>query len=289
MKEKRAEDILIAITGRRHTITEIKPAHGGCISQSWTIKSLEEDLFLKETSLDQKGLFYAEAEGLKELSRCDSLKVPEVLGLHETTSKCYILLECLQLESHNPTSQRKLGTGLAQMHQITAEKFGFHENNYIGSTPQINNKCDNWVDFYNNCRLMPQAYMTGIDEIEDKSEKLAEKTASLFKDYTPAPSLLHGDLWGGNSAKVGDSTPVIFDPAVYYGDRETDIAFTEFFGGFSNEFYTAYNETWPLHQGYEIRKYLYQLYHALNHLNLFGTTYLSRSNELLDYLLKVEY
>lgn len=289
MNEQRAEEIVTAITGRRYNITAVKPAHGGCISDSYSLITLEDNLFLKESGLNQKDMFEAEACGLKELARCESLKVPDVLGTYETDSNCYILLENLNLKPHNPLSLQKLGQSLAQMHRIRAEKFGFTHNNYIGSTPQINNKCDSWVDFYNHCRLMPQAYMTGNDEIIDKAEELSAKTATFFSDYTPVPSLLHGDLWSGNTARLSNDTPVIYDPAVYYGDRETDIAFTEFFGGFTNDFYHSYYDSWELHPGYEIRRYLYQLYHSLNHLNLFGNSYLKRSIEMLDYLLKVKY
>ena len=288
MDEQRAEQILTSITGQRHNVMEVKKAHGGSISEAWYIKCLEEEFFLKATKLSQKGLFYSEVAGLKELSQCKSLTIPKVLGISESDSQCLLLLEYFQLDTHNSASQAKLGKGLAEMHRITDEKFGFTESNYIGATPQINNKTDNWVDFYNHCRLMPQAYMTGNGEIETLAEKLSEKTAAFFKSYTPQASLLHGDLWSGNTARVGNEEVLIYDPAVYYGDRETDIAFTEFFSGFSPEFYKAYNETWPLDEGYEIRKYLYQLYHSLNHLNLFGSTYLAKSLEILNYLLKVE-
>lgn len=288
MDEQRAEQLLTSITGQRHNVMEVKQAHGGCISEAWHIKCLDEEFFLKSTHLSQKGLFYSEASGLKELDKCKSLTIPKVLGIHENDSQCLLLLEYFNLETHNSESQTMLGRGLAEMHRITADKFGFEENNYIGSTPQINNRTDNWVDFYNNCRLMPQAYMTGNDEVESLAEKLSEKTPEFFKDYSPVPSLLHGDLWGGNTARIGEKDAIIYDPAVYYGDRETDIAFTEFFSGFSPEFYKAYNEAWPLDSGYKVRKYLYQLYHSLNHLNLFGNTYLGKSVEILNYLLKVE-
>ena len=289
MNEQQAEKLLTTLTGQRHNVMAVKQAHGGCISEAWQIKCLNEDFFLKVTSLNQKGLFHSEATGLKELAKSNSLKVPQVLGLYEDDSQCFLLLEYFQLESHNSESYKKLGSGLAELHKLTSEKFGFSESNYIGSSPQINNRTTNWVDFYNNCRLMPQAYMSGNDEIETLAEKLAEKTPELFKDYTPQPSLLHGDLWSGNSAKTGSGAPIIYDPATYYGDRETDIAFTEFFGGFTKEFYEAYQEAWPLHEGYQTRKYLYQLYHSLNHLNLFGNTYLPRSLEIMNYLLKVKY
>ena len=289
MNEQRAEEIVTAITGQRHTVTGIKKAHGGCISDSYIIITLDDSLFLKESGLNQKDMFDAEATGLKELSLCNSLKIPKVLGTLESNTSCYILLESLNLKPHSPSSLKNLGQSLADMHRITSEKFGFPDSNYIGSTPQINHKCTSWVDFYNNCRLMPQAYMTGNDAIENKAEELSEKAAAFFTDYSPVPSLLHGDLWSGNTARIENDTPVIYDPAVYYGDRESDLAFTEFFGGFSKDFYDSYQQSWEVHPSYEIRRYLYQLYHSLNHLNLFGNSYLNRSMEMLDYLLKVKY
>jgi len=289
MDAKRAEEILTAITGQRHNVTGVKVAHGGCISDSYTVTTLNDKLFLKQSGLNQADMFEAEANGLKELSQCKSLRVPQVFGTFQNDRNCYILMESLNLSSHNSSSFTKLGKSLAEMHRISAEKHGLDQNNYIGSTPQINNKCESWVDFYNHCRLMPQAYMTGNDEIEKKCEALAEICESFFTDYTPSPSLLHGDLWSGNTARCDLDTPMIYDPAVYYGDRETDLAFTEFFGGFTNDFYDAYQESWEVHPGYQIRRYLYQLYHSLNHLNLFGNSYLNRSLEMLDYLLKVKY
>lgn len=289
MNEQRAEEIITSITGRRYNVMEVQQAHGGCISDAWHIKTLDDDFFLKVTILSKKGFFYTEVEGLKELSKCKSLSTPEVIGLHETDHECYILLEYLLLEPHNTASHKKLGHGLAELHKITSDKFGFKESNYIGASPQINHRTDNWPDFYSNCRTLPQAYMTGNDKIESLAEQLSERMITFFRDYTPAISLLHGDLWSGNTARTETNSPVIYDPAVYYGDRETDIAFTEFFGDFSPEFYSAYNETWPLHPGYQVRKHLYQLYHCLNHFNLFGNTYLPKSIETLEYLVKVEY
>ena len=131
------------------------------------------------------------------------------------------------------------------MHKVNSEKFGFHENNYIGSTPQVNHWSNSWIDFYTNCRIIPQAFVPGDDFTETKAELLASKLETFFKDYTPLPSLLHGDLWSGNTGSLPNNTPVIYDPSVYYGDRETDIAMTEMFGGFSPEFYKAYNQEWP--------------------------------------------
>ncbi len=120
--------------------------------------------------------------------------------------------------------------------------------------------------------------------LAERGEGLLQRLPALFLDYQPVASLLHGDFWGGNAGALPDGTPVIFDPAVHYGDRETDIAMAELFGGFPDSFYAAYREAWPLDSGYELRKPLYNLYHVLNHFNLFGTGYLGQARRMIDKL-----
>lgn len=284
MERLRAEKILTKITGKDHMVIEIKAISGGDICDAWEIETDEESLFLKKNSMENKQLSQAESRGLKELALCKNLRTPACYGSIELDNSCYLLLEHLKLQAHSPESMRRLGKSLAKMHKKTADKFGFYENNYIGTSPQINNWCESWLEFYTHCRLMPQAYMTGDSYIEIKAEHLAARLAPYFEGYSPVPSLLHGDLWSGNTASLSDATPVIFDPAVYYGDRESDIAMTEMFGGFSPEFYKAYNEEWPLHPGYTKRKNLYILYHSLNHANIFGSSYIEQSRNLLKSL-----
>ena len=284
MERLRAEKILTNITGKDHLVIDIKSVSGGDISDSWAIETDEENLFLKKNSMENKHLGDAEWEGLKELYKCKSIRTPKCYGTIEMDHHAYLLLEHLDLRAHSNESMSQLGANLAKMHKMTSQRFGFHENNYIGSTPQINNWCDSWIDFYRDARLIPQAYMLGKADIETQSELLASKLESFFSDYEPVPSLLHGDLWSGNTAALTDGTPVIYDPAVYYGDRETDIAMTEMFGGFSPEFYKAYNEEWPLSPGYSKRKNLYILYHSLNHANMFGGSYINQSRHLLKLL-----
>jgi fructosamine-3-kinase len=151
---------------------------------------------------------------------------------------------------------------LAKLHRVTGPRFGWHRDNHIGLSPQQNSWCDDWATFFWERRIRPQAERAGLQI----------KRTKLLENHKPQPSLLHGDLWSGNVGFTAEG-PVIFDPAVYYGDREADLAMTELFGGFPDEFYRAYDEAFPLEEGYEQRKHLYNLYHLLNHLNIFGEGY----------------
>jgi len=175
------------------------------------------------------------------------------------------------------------------MHKTTSPQFGWSRNNTIGSTPQVNNYESSWIDFWQQHRLGFQLELArqkgASDALYTKGKELSAELEQLFIGYQPEASLLHGDLWSGNYAYLKNAEPVIYDPAVYYGDRETDIAMTELFGGFSTEFYSAYNEVWPLDKGYQQRKKLYNLYHILNHYNLFGGGYVLQAENMVDQLL----
>jgi len=167
---------------------------------------------------------------------------------------------------------------LATLHRQTGPRFGWHRDNFIGATPQINSWRDDWATFFHECRIRPQL------ELARKSGfSVPFPKENFLKHHKPSPSLLHGDLWSGNAGFI-DEGPVIFDPAVYYGDREADLAMTELFGGFPARFYEAYNEAFPLPDGYETRKHFYNLYHLLNHLNIFGAGYLAQVRRTLDLL-----
>jgi fructosamine-3-kinase len=232
-------------------------------------------------------MFDAEADGLRELHRANAVRAPRVLASGETENQSYLLLEWLDLDRRSRASDERLGELLVAQHRCTASRFGWHRDNTIGATPQVNSWCDNWIDFYRKHRLGFQLRLAeqkgyGV-ELAVEGERLAEKLDRFFVDYSPEPSLLHGDLWAGNYAAVGGE-PVIFDPAVYFGDRETDLAMTRLFGGFGEAFYDAYARRWPLQPGHDKRLELYQLYHVLNHLNLFGTGYLGRALELIRSL-----
>lgn len=232
-------------------------------------------------------MFEAEAEGLAELRAADEIRVPEVLGCGTRGGRSYLILERLALQPAADTAARRLGSQLASLHQHTRSRFGWHRDNTIGLTPQNNDWSDDWVDFFGEHRLGYQVALAARNgyDLNQAGARLAERLPTLFDGYEPQPSLLHGDLWGGNWGSV-DGEPVIFDPAVYYGDRESDIAMTRLFGGFGRGFYEAYEESWPLAPGHERRLLLYQLYHVLNHLNLFGASYLARARSLFNRLLR---
>ena len=189
----------------------------------------------------------------------------------------FIVLERLELRRTGDWSA--LARMLAKLHRTTAPRFGWPRDNYIGATPQVNSWRDEWRVFFEECRLQPQLALA-----RQKGYAIAlHGVAGILDGHRPKASLLHGDLWAGNAGFIEEG-PVLFDPAVYYGDREADLAMTELFGGFPADFYAAYNDAYPLDAGYETRKHLYNLYHLLNHLNLFGGGYLAQVKATLGLL-----
>jgi fructosamine-3-kinase len=177
---------------------------------------------------------------------------------------------------------------LAALHRIEGNRFGWWRGNHIGATPQPNDPSPDWPDFWRQRRLGFQLDLAARQghrgRLQGLGERLLERLPALL-DHRPRPSLLHGDLWGGNLAYDPDGRPVVFDPAVYHGDREADLAMTELFGGFPSRFYAAYQAAWPLDPAYRVRKVLYNLYHVLNHLNLFGGGYLTQAEGMMQRLL----
>jgi fructosamine-3-kinase len=234
-------------------------------------------------------MFEAEAEGLRELAQAQAVRVPAPICSGTAAGLAYLVLEYIDLTGADGKSLERLGHQLAQQHRVTNSKYGWHRDNTIGSTPQINTPCDDWVEFWQQYRLGFQLALAADNGygggLQRQGEQLMTRLGDFFSDYTPVPSLLHGDLWGGNFAVASGGAPVIFDPAVYYGDREADLAMTELFGGFGERFYQAYRAAWPLDPGYGVRKQLYNLYHVLNHLNLFGGGYGAQAERMLDALL----
>ena len=229
-------------------------------------------------------MFEAEAEGLAELKKADAIRVPEVYDVGTDANGAYIEMERFELQRGSERDAATLGEQLASLHKHTSDLHGWHRDNTIGPTPQHNPQTDDWVEFFREHRLKFQLDLATRNaytgELQDLGNRLAERLEDLFEGYDPAPSLLHGDLWAGNWG-VADGVPVIFDPAVYYGDRETDIAMTQLFGGFGDAFYREYERAWPLAAGSAERLELYKLYHVLNHLNLFGSGYLEQALAIL--------
>lgn len=281
------EHIQMAL-GRPLDPSGIEPAGGGCINEAVVVKTAKERYFVKLNSADRADMFTAEAQGLGEIASTQTIRVPQVI-CHGSNGQAFLVLEYLKLRASGSASQDRLGHRLALMHRHTRPRFGWWRDNTIGTTLQPNTEHGDWVQFWRACRLNHQlalAQRNGYgDTLVARGAMLAERLDDFFSDYRPVASLVHGDLWSGNHAALSDGEPVIFDPAVYYGDRETDIAMTELFGRFSAGFYAAYNEAWPLDAGYAVRKALYNLYHVLNHLNLFGGVYLAQANHMIDRLL----
>lgn len=243
--------------------------------------------FIKTGPPSALKMFEAEAEGLREIEATGTVRVPDVFQVGVADGQAFIEMERLDIGRSTDAIHRLLGEQLAAMHRHTADNFGWHRENTIGMTPQRNPWSGNWIDFFREHRLLFQIDLAASNgyrgEVADLGHTLANGLDVFFADYEPVPSLLHGDLWSGNHAAM-DGAPVIFDPAVYYGDRESDLAMTRLFGGFGAGFYQAYEKAWPLAPGHESRNDLYQLYHVLNHLNLFGSGYLSQSMSLLRRL-----
>ncbi len=249
------------------------------------------DVFRKTLPLAQVARLDAEADGLAALRATGDVRVPTFVGAGQTATEAWLELEYLELESLDRAAGAKLGEQLAELHRhFSAEDlYGWPRDNFIDATPQSNQSHRNWARFFATERLRPQlalASQHGMERtLRDKGERIAENLSAFFLDYRPLPSLLHGDLWSGNAAQLPDGTPVIFDPAVYRGDREADLAMSELFGGFPESFYAAYRHAWPLDPGYETRKTLYNLYHVLNHFNLFGAGYLNQVKRMIEKLL----
>jgi len=264
---------------------------GGCINRGHHIRGGKREFFVKFNSTARAAMFEAEADGLAEIAATHTVRVPMPLCFGRSEQHAWLVMEWLPLASDrlSTESAARLGEELAAMHAVHAERFGWMRDNTIGSTPQSNRQAQNWIDFWREHRLRPQLELAQTNghraRLQIAGERLLERLPALFSGHDPRPSLLHGDLWGGNAAAIADGTPVIFDPAVYYGDREADLAMTELFGGFPASFYSAYRAASPLSAGYAVRRELYNLYHVLNHLNLFGGAYLRQSEAMIDGLL----
>ena len=282
-------DNISAATGTPFHCRQQQASGGGCINSTYRITDGKSSYFVKLNRAELGDMFVAEAEGLNEIAASGSIKVPEVICVGSSGDQAYLVLEQLALGHGNDANHEQLGQALASMHRHTQQHFGWQRDNTIGSTPQHNDQNSDWISFWREQRLAYQLRLAAQNgfggRLQSLGEQLLEGLDGFFSDHAPSPSLLHGDLWSGNYSFCQDGVPVIFDPAVYYGDREADLAMTELFGGFSARFYHSYRADWPLDSGYSQRKTLYNLYHILNHLNLFGGGYLGQSESMLERLL----
>ncbi|WP_338442466.1 fructosamine kinase family protein [Synechococcus elongatus IITB4] len=292
-----AQSLWIAIAAAIQTqrdrpspIQHAQPVGGGCINRSYRL--LLDDgsaWFVKLNQLDCLTAFEAEAEALTAIAASQTIRVPTPIAWGEADRTAYLVLEWLDLD-RGPSDWQQLGADLARLHRQThsAQGFGWHRDNVIGQTAQINHWQRDWGGFWQTQRIQFQLDLAAQKGYRWPNAKvLCDRIPEILTDHQPQPVLVHGDLWSGNAGFLADGTPVIFDPATYYGDREVDLAMTELFGGFPSAFYDGYRQAWPIDAGYRRRRDLYNLYHVLNHVNLFGGGYAQQAQRLIDRLLQI--
>jgi fructosamine-3-kinase len=275
-------------TGKAFNLAGQRTNGGGCINEAYTLQGTDgRSFFVKLNDARHAAMFSAEAAGLEAIAATQTIRVPRPIAHGTAGRKSYLALEHLELGSRG--NARLLGEQLAALHRSTKDRFGFAQDNFLGTTPQPNGWKEDWITFWRERRLGYQLKLAAGNgsggNLQRLGEKLMDTLPAFFDGYAPQPSLLHGDLWGGNHGYLGDGTPVTFDPAAYYGDRECDLAMTELFGGYGPDFHAAYRANWPLDAGYAVRKELYNLYHILNHANLFGGGYARQAEEMMRRLL----
>jgi len=285
-------DIEKAISDTSDTPFKIESMHeisGGCINRTVRLQGHDCAYFAKLNSASQLPMFAAEAVGLRAIAATRTLRVPNPVVWGTTADQSWLILEYIPLAHSDISTEALLGKQLAAMHRTTNRQFGWQEDNFIGSSIQSNRWEDTWSSFLRDQRLAFQLELAARHgaptTLLEKGKHLLLLLPGILDGYHPQASLLHGDLWSGNRAADDEGQPVIFDPAVYFGDREADLAMTELFGGFGESFYRAYRAAWPLEDGYEVRKRLYNLYHLLNHFNLFGGAYALQAERSMDFLL----
>jgi fructosamine-3-kinase len=288
--------------GDTTSIREVRNVGGGCINNAARLDTESGRYFLKWNPRPLPNMFTVEKQGLALLQATQTILIPTAYAADNANEDRpgYILMEWIETSGRGSSSpkQELLGEQLANMHRVgkpnqasqaeqaeqadqpdpSASYYGLDHDNYIGSTSQYNGWDNHWPYFFRERRLRPQIELAQRNghlppERRQRLERVLERLDDLLAGGERQPALLHGDLWGGNVIVGPGNVPVLIDPAVYYGDREAELAFTELFGGFSARFYQAYNDTWPLDPGYKDRRDLYNLYHLLNHLNLFGESY----------------
>ena len=274
----------------------VESRQGGCINHAYRVRGQDgRQFFVKLNDARHAAIpstwlrtgFAAEAAGLNEIAATQTIRVPQPVAHGASNMHSFLVLEYLELSNRGNAAQ--LGEQLAALHRCTSSSFGFAQDNFIGTTPQPNAWADDWITFWREQRLGFQLQLAGQNgyggKLQTLGEKLLDALPAFFADYIPQPALLHGDLWSSNHAFLSDGTPVIFDSAPYYGDRECDLAMTELFGGYPADFYAAYRAAYPLGAGYAMRRDLYNLYHILNHANLFGGGYAGQAEGMMQRLL----
>ncbi len=270
----------------RDRIRTVTPLSNSSFTRNFSIQCESSQHFLK-LSANHDSL-EAEADGLNALSVSDSIRVPRLVASGKAESIGFLVVEYLALQNRDSDFVR-LGHDLVKLHRSLGTPYGWHRDNFLGGSIQINSHHHNWTEFFKNNRLGYQfelACSNGFGTtLEALRDRILDRVTAVLDSHKPEPSLLHGDLWQGNYGFMEGGVPVIFDPAVYVGDRETDLAMTRLFGGFPKSFYESYQREWPLPSGWEQRQVIYNLYHILNHVNLFGGGYLRQAESMCRQLL----
>lgn len=279
-------NLVEAATGAVFRPTSFEPRHGGCIHQAGVCSDGKRCFFFKSNRASFHEQFAAEADGLQALRAADAIRVPTVIGHAVAGDRSVLVMEALDLSGGTRARNwARMGEQLARLHRKLGQAHGWHRDNFIGATPQSNREHPDWASFFVEQRLRPQLDLARAKGMSfAAADALLEKVPGLLAGHDPAPSLLHGDLWSGNAGFTADGEPVLFDPAVHHGDRECDLAFSRFFGGFPEKFYRAYEAAWPLADGHARRVDLYNLYHVLNHANLFGGGYANQADAMIRSL-----
>ena len=283
------------VTGRNLRVIGQKSIGSGCINQSYALQTDLQTYFVKLNHASLEEMFIAEALGLQQMQKTWTIRVPQVICHGIADNQAYLVLEWLDLSNsaaNHSQNWQLMGAKLAAMHQFPVidlglkNSFGWTKNNTIGSTTQLNPWTESWTDFFAQHRIGYQLQLA-IQKGGNfpATQQVIEAVSLALASHYPRPSLVHGDLWGGNAAVTNHGEPVIFDPAVYIGDREVDLAMTKLFGGFPREFYQEYQRVFPLTPGYETREVVYNLYHILNHFNLFGGSYQSQANQMIQKII----
>ena len=270
--------LIAALTGEK--VVDATGVGGGCIADARRVTLASgRVVFVKQAAGLPDDAFEAEAAGLRALAACPELRIPQVVAVDPKA----LVLEWVETARPGPGFMERFGRAFAELHRITGDAFGFDRDNYLGRTPQPNlERNDNWATFFFEHRIAYQLRLAERNGHADAALRQAVSDLELRIDGLLAgseepPTLLHGDLWGGNFLADEQQRPVLIDPAAYYGHREADLAMTRLFGGFSSGFYAAYEEAFPLPDGEQRRRPLYEAWHLLNHLNLFGRSYYAQS------------
>ena len=272
-------------TGKAFRLAKASPVGGGCINEAYRLDGEGGPFFAKLNRADKLEMFEAEADGLRDIAATETVRVPHPVCRGISGGQAYLVLEHMELSGRG--SEAELGRRMAKLHAVPQTRFGWRRDNTIGDTPQPNPASDNWVAFLREHRLGFQCRLAKRNGLRlDGADELLGQLDGFFTEYKPRPSLLHGDLWSGNMAYGPSGEPVVFDPATYCGDREAEFGLAEMFGGFGDDFWSAYEAEWPLDPGYSTRKLLYRLYHTLNHFNIFGGGYGSAAEGIIGRLLR---